>query len=119
MVHIYVYIYIYECVCVCVYFRYMGLRTIDNRTFSQIQRLYCVPTIDTFWNEINNDQLKQLVNKPVVIAGMSQAVTETYFKVFCQGTWLISGLARKFSIQSAEIVQTRSNMGSCSNFIIF
>ena len=54
----------------CIYFRFMGLRTVNAGTFSRIQRLYCVPTIETFWTEVNSDQLRKLDDKPLVLSGM-------------------------------------------------
>ena len=49
--------------------RFMNLKLVSETSFSQIQRLYCLPAIDDFWKEVNASMLAELQDKPLIIAG--------------------------------------------------
>ena len=57
------------------HFRFMGMRIVSSTTFLQIQRLYRIPAIETFWQDVNTATLDSLRDKVVVACGMYNVFT--------------------------------------------
>ena len=51
------------------FYSFMGLRIVDQTTFSQIQRSYCLPSIESMWNTVNEKTIEELKGLPLILAG--------------------------------------------------
>ena len=55
--------------------RFLGMRIVSQRTFSDIQRLYCVPAIQSFWDDVNSATLNRFQGQPLIVAGKRHLLT--------------------------------------------
>ena len=51
------------------------MRIVSQRTFSDTQRLYCVPAIQSFWDDVNSATLNRFQGQPLIVAGKSHLLT--------------------------------------------
>ena len=49
--------------------RFMNMRMVTATVFYRIQKLYCAPVIETYWNSILDHNISLFKNKSTVCAG--------------------------------------------------
>jgi len=54
---------------VALFAKFMHLPFVCKSTFFKLQRLYLVPVIDAYWQEVQAKVLEELADKPIVVLG--------------------------------------------------